>query len=243
MQEYQKLPMSLNLIDDCIFIADTHFNEKNTIFYTFLQELKEKRLLCKQLILMGDMFDFLTFETKYFIKKNQKVIDLLNDLSKDIEIIYFEGNHDYNLKKIFPLIKIYERQEQPVLAEYKNKSISLSHGDMYIDNFYNIYCSIIRNKTLLALLNILDINDVLSKKIYTSLLAKSICRKIPNFKEIIQKKIDCYNTSIVIEGHYHQGDFITYDKTFYVNIPSLLCSNEYVILNDTFKKITLRTKV
>jgi len=235
--------MSLNLIDDCIFIADTHFNEKNTVLYTFLLELKEKKLLCKQLILMGDMFDFLTFETKYFIRKNQKVIDLLNDLSKEIEIIYFEGNHDYNIKKIFPLIKVYERKEQPVLAKYQNKSISLSHGDMFVDAFYNVYCSIIRNKVLLGLLNFLDINDVLSKKIYTSLMAKSICRKIPNFKEVIQKKIDSYHTNIVIEGHYHQGDFITFENTFYVNIPSLLCSNEYVILNDTFKKITLRTKV
>jgi len=234
--------MSLNLYDDCIFIADSHYNEKNTVLLSFLKHIKDKKLETKQLVLMGDMFDFLTYQTKYFIKKNQEVISLLNDLSKTIEIVYFEGNHDYNIAKVFPLIKVYTRQEQPVLVKYDNTSLQLAHGDIFVDKFYDVYCSLIRNKIFLKLLTFLDVNDTLSKKIYTSLMAKKICRKIPNFKAVIEKKIASYSADIVVEGHYHQGDFMQYDERLYINIPSLLCSQEYVVLNKNFKKIPFKDK-
>ena len=55
---------------------------------------------------MGDIFDFISGESKYFIQQNSDAINLLNKLSKDIEIIYLEGNHDYNLKIIFPNMEV-----------------------------------------------------------------------------------------------------------------------------------------
>ena len=115
--------MCLNLQESAIFIADTHYNEKNQILESFLQDIKSAKIKTSQLILMGDIFDFLTYQTKYFIRKNKEVIDLINELALSIEIVYLEGNHDYNIQKIFPNIKVYTRAQQPISAKYKDKTI------------------------------------------------------------------------------------------------------------------------
>lgn len=235
-KEYQYLLMCLNLQESAIFIADTHYNEKNQILESFLQDIKSAKIKTSQLILMGDIFDFLTYQTKYFIRKNKIVIDLINELALSIEIVYLEGNHDYNIQKIFPNIKVYKRAQQPISAKYKDKTIQISHGDIYVGKFYDIYCSIIRNKVFLYFMNIIDINGKIGSKIYYSLMKKSICHKIKDFKSLIEKKINKYSSDIVIEGHYHQGDQIEYENRFYINIPSLLCSNEYVLIKEGFIK-------
>lgn len=234
--------MCLKLKNNSIFIADSHFNDKNLILLDFLKKIESGEIKTTQLILMGDMFDFLTSLSKYFITKNQIVIDLLNKLSNNLEIIYFEGNHDYNIKSLFPKIRVYSRDEQPIKASYNNKSILLSHGDIYVDKLYDVYCSFIRNKIFLKTIDFLDYKNKISKKIYASLLNKSICHKIPDFKALINKKIANYEADYIIEGHYHQGDFINFEKKVYINIPSLLCSNEYVVLNNDFQKIKLENK-
>ncbi|NQY20725.1 MAG: UDP-2,3-diacylglucosamine diphosphatase [Campylobacteraceae bacterium] len=228
--------MCLNLQESAIFIADTHYNEKNQILESFLIDIKSGKIKTSQLILMGDIFDFLTFQTKYFIKKNKGVIELINELALSIEITYLEGNHDYNIQKIFPNIRIYTRAQQPIDAKYKDKTIQIAHGDLYVGKVYDIYCSIIRNRILLSFINLIDRKDKLASKIYYSLMKKSICHKIKDFKSLIGIKINNYSSDIVIEGHYHQGDQIEYENRFYINIPSLLCSNEYVLIKEGFIK-------
>ncbi|WP_428023568.1 UDP-2,3-diacylglucosamine diphosphatase [Arcobacter sp.] len=223
--------MPQNIKENAIFIADSHFNEKRNQLLIFLKKLKIKEIETEQLILMGDMFDFISGESKYFIKRNNKVITLLNELSKSIEIIYLEGNHDYNLKDLFPHIKVYKREAQPIFMTYKNQSVALSHGDIYVnDIFYEIYCKFIRNKIFLLFMNAIDFNNFISKKIYYGLLGKNICHKIKNFKEIVSKRVKHYDAKMIIEGHFHQGKEYTLDKKRYKNIQSLNCSNEYVVL-------------
>jgi UDP-2,3-diacylglucosamine hydrolase len=96
---------------------------------------------------MGDMIDFISGESKYFIIQNKEIINILNELSNNIEIIYLEGNHDYNLSILFPNIKVLSRDEQPFKGKLENdKIINLSHGDNFLDWKYNFYCIIIRNK-------------------------------------------------------------------------------------------------
>ena len=101
--------MYLSIKNDAIFVADAHFNKKNREFLTFLKKVESNEIITKQLFLMGDIFDFISGESIYFIKQNSVAIELLDKLSKDIEIIYLEGNHDYNLKSIFPKIEVIKR--------------------------------------------------------------------------------------------------------------------------------------
>ena len=235
--------MYLSIQNEAIFVADSHYNEKNKEFLLFLKKIESKEILCSQLFLMGDMIDFISGESRYFIKQNYQVIELLNKLSKDIQIVYLEGNHDYNLKSIFPNINVIKRKNQPLLAKLENnQTISLSHGDNFINWKYDLYCKIIRNTFFLQFMNLIDINFFISKKIENTLVNKNICHKMNNFKQIVEKRIKNYNTDIVIEGHYHQGDIYNINNKKYVNIPSLCCQKEYVKIKDLeFEKVNLCT--
>lgn len=227
------MPMYHKLKENSIFVADSHFNENRDEFLTFLKKLNSKEIETNQLFLMGDMFDFISGESKYFIKRNQEAIDLINRLSNSIEIFYLEGNHDYNLKNLFPKTKVFSREEQPLFLEYKDKKVAISHGDIFVnDKFYDIYCKIIRNNIFLTFMNLIDFRNFISKKIYYTLLKKNICRKMSHFKEIVLKRVTYYKADIIIEGHFHQGDEFIIDKKFYKNIQSLTCSKEYVVFSE-----------
>jgi UDP-2,3-diacylglucosamine hydrolase len=224
--------MYLSIKNDAIFVADAHFNKKNREFLTFLKKVESNEIITKQLFLMGDIFDFISGESKYFIQQNSDAINLLNKLSKDIEIIYLEGNHDYNLKIIFPNMEVIKRENQPLLAKLNDKTIALSHGDNFINWKYDLYCKFIRNTVFLRFMNFIDINFFISKKIEEALVKKNICHTIKNFEHIVSKRVKNYDADIIIEGHYHQGNSYFLDEKMYINIPSLCCQKEYIKIID-----------
>ena len=224
--------MFLSIKNNSIFVADSHYSDNNEQFLTFLENIINKKVETSQLFFMGDMFDFISGESKYFVLKNKKLIDIINELSNTIEIVYLEGNHDYNMQKLFPKVKVYKREQQPVFAKYNDKSVALSHGDNFINWKYDLYCSIIRNTYLLKFLNFIDINYFISKKIEEALLKKNICHKMTNYENIVKRRMKSYTSDIVIEGHYHQGESFVINNKKYVNIPSLCCSFKYLRFNN-----------
>ncbi len=224
--------MYLSIKQDSIFVADSHYNQKNKQFLFFLKQIENKKIKTTQLFLMGDMIDFISGESRYFIKQNSAVIKLLNKLSNEIEIIYLEGNHDYNLKNLFPSIRVIKRENQPLYAKLNNKTVSISHGDNFINWKYDLYCKIIRNSIFLRFMNFIDINFFISKKIENALLKKNICHKIKDFNKLVEKRLENYSTDIVIEGHYHQGETFYIKEKKYINIPSLCCQEKYVIIKN-----------
>ena len=213
--------MFLSIKPDAIFVADSHFNNKNQELLTFLKKVESKQILTSQLFLMGDMIDFISGESRYFVKQNSVVINLLNTLSNEIEIIYLEGNHDYNLKNLFLNIQVIKRENQPLFAKFEEKTVAISHGDNFINWKYDLYCKFIRNTIFLRFMNFIDVNFFISKKIEDSLVKKNICHKMRNFEEIVSKRVKNYNSNIIIEGHYHQGNRYLIDEKLYINIPSL----------------------
>ena len=224
--------MYLSIKQGAIFVADSHFNQKNKELLIFLEKVESKEIVTTQLFLMGDMIDFISGESRYFIKQNSDVINLLNKLSNEIEIIYLEGNHDYNLTTIFPNIKVIKRENQPLLAKFEDKTVALSHGDNFINWKYDLYCKFIRNTIFLRFMNFIDVNFFISKKIEDSLVKKNICHNMRNFEEIVSKRVKNYDSNIIIEGHYHQGNRYLIDKKLYINIPSLCCQKQYVKIID-----------
>ena len=193
--------MYISIKQGSIFVADSHYNQKNRQFLLFLKKLENKEIKTTQLFLMGDMIDFISGESKYFIKRNSEILELLNKLSNEIEIIYLEGNHDYNLKTLFPNINVIKRENQPVLGKLNNKTVSISHGDNFINWKYDLYCKFIRNSIFLRFMNFIDINFFISKKIEDSLVKKNICPKLALFFLLIVKRHKKYNKDIVIEGN------------------------------------------
>jgi len=232
--------MLLNLKENAIFIADSHYNKQRIEFQNLLNDILNSKIKTSQLFLMGDMFDFLCDEVSYFKTINQNIINTINKLSLDIEIIYLEGNHDFNLKDIFPNCIVVKRENQPLIIEDNEKYIAISHGDIFTPTSYNIFTAIIRNRYFLKLLNLFDINNTISKYFESKLIKKDICHDFKDFDSFAQNRINLYkkydDTSLIIEGHYHQGK--EYSK--YINIPSLACDNFYSLVKIKEDKIILQ---
>jgi UDP-2,3-diacylglucosamine hydrolase len=187
---------------------------------------------------MGDIFDFLAPQISYFKKVNKDAIELIQELSLKYEVYYFEGNHDFNLKALFPSCKVVSLNEQPKMLKVDNKTIELAHGDIFVGKAYEIYSAVFRSKITLGILNLIDISNWLSKKSEKKLAKKHICHEIKNFKEIVENRMEYYKADIVIEGHFHEGKTYEFGERRYINIPSLACGKKYIIYKDSeFKTI------
>ncbi|HHD81948.1 MAG TPA: UDP-2,3-diacylglucosamine diphosphatase [Campylobacterales bacterium] len=224
--------------ENALFIADSHYPHHGESFLTLLQKIETKLLNPPQLFLMGDNFDLLFGHNDYIQTFSKEAINLLQKLSKELEIIYLEGNHDFCLKEIFPNIQVYAREEQPIHCRLNTQDIYLSHGDKYETGFgYDLYCKILRNKTTLTLLKPFQtfiINDRMKR-----LKGKKICGTFKNYK----KRFDAIRThypqnSLIIEGHFHQS--LVHEN--YVSLPSLACQKKVAMVQNgeiVFNKIEI----
>jgi len=221
----------ISIKNEALFIADAHYQKGvREELYNLLSSIKSKKIKTTQIIFMGDIFDLLVGSISYTIKQNQKIIDLINKISKDIEIIYFEGNHDFNLKKIFPNIKIIPYKDQPTTVKFFDKTIAISHGDSFNSIKYNIYTAIIRSKIALLLLNMIDnlFKNSISKKILKKQKNKNLCKKSKDIQNISKQKFKIYDITLkefdlILEGHYHEDMEFVYGKRVYKFLPSYAC--------------------
>jgi len=102
---------TIELQEGAFIISDAHYSHQRGELLDFIKEIQSKQLVITQLILMGDIFDALFGGIDFTYKVNQELIDLINKISLEIDVIYLEGNHDFNLSKIFPHCKVYSIQE------------------------------------------------------------------------------------------------------------------------------------
>jgi len=220
--------MPKEIKENALFIADAHYPHHGDEFLKILQDLESGKIKTPQLFLMGDIFDLLFGYNEYIKTFSQETITLLQKLSTTIDIHYLEGNHDFCLKDIFPNIKIYSRERQPIEFRLKNQNIYLSHGDLYETGFgYNLYCKILRNKITLTLLRPFE-KQIINHRI-KKLKNKNICGDFIEYKKRFDTIIKHYpKNSIIVEGHFHQG--VVYKN--YISLPSLACQGKVgVVIN------------
>ncbi len=218
----------IEIEENALLIADSHYPHHGNEFLILLQKLYKEEIQTPQLFLMGDNFDLLFGYNDYIQTFSSEVIELLQKLSKKIEIHYFEGNHDFCLKEVFPNMKVYSRDEQPVMFTLNEKKVAISHGDKYVTGFgYDLYCKVLRNKTILTLLKPFEkaiINDRMKK-----LSEKNICHTFHGFEKRVESILKYYkNVDLVIEGHFHQAKHL--DK--YISLPSLACQGKVAVMEN-----------
>lgn len=224
----------IQISSDAIFIADAHYNHNRQELFELLSHTR-----ASQIILMGDIFDFVCSYVDYFIEQNYELITLINHLSVSRQIIYLEGNHDFALEKVFKNVLIVPRSKQPLIANLGAQKLALAHGDIFTPFSYNLFTALIRNKYVLKFLNSIDFNYNISIGINNWLKQKSICYTMANFDHFAHQRIQLYkryNVDIIVEGHFHQG------KSFknYYNIPSYSCDNQKYGTIDNKEIITWR---
>ncbi|MBX1885650.1 metallophosphoesterase [Campylobacter peloridis] len=221
--------------ENAIFIADAHENENRRGFWEFLQALKNGKIQTPQLFLMGDIFDLLIYEIKATHQFAKPYIELLEELADDIEIIYLEGNHDFNLVRFFSKVKVYSIKEQPLLCQFQNLTqtkAKIAHGDIFLKPFLQFALKSLRNHYLLCFLNFLNIlcKGKITQKILLNQNKKQLIRKIPNFTSLAKERLRYYNTSFVIEGHYHQDVFLDFEDIKYLNLATFAYKESFFIV-------------
>lgn len=238
--------MSPNMIlqEGAILIADAHYSEEYPQFQTFLHALDSGEIKTPQLVLMGDMFELLFGVIKQTIEDNSPEIKLLNRLSKKIKIIYFEGNHDFGLKNIFPDILIFPLEQQPQEFSFKKEKILLSHGDTNTPLGYQIYTKLIRNLSILSVIGFFDIlcGHCIIQWLKSRGIKKDPCYKIDQFREIIMRRLSALENEapdIVIEGHFHQNSKFDLYGFEYINLSSFACNSKYFIVQSNKEQFSL----
>ena len=205
-----------------IFIGDAHAGASRPQFLKFLRALRSAQSLPPQIFMMGDMFDFLA-NTIYVQRFYEEEIALINELSRKCEIFYFEGNHDFNLREIFPPAKVYPNGAQPAkfICE-SGEAVQIAHGDLFLPRLTQFALLSLRNRTFLKYMDLLDraLKFKISKMILKSQEGKNLYKKMPNFKDIIAPKIDFYAANLIIEGHYHRDEILYFGEKKYINLCS-----------------------
>lgn len=115
-------------------ISDIHIYEDNDeralLLIQFLnsKEVKEST----HIVLLGDIFDLMVGNKEKYLQKYREIFSQIKKASKDKNLIYISGNHDFSLSKIlsnyFQDIN-FKYSSVPIILDDKNTSIYLSHGD------------------------------------------------------------------------------------------------------------------
>lgn len=224
---------NLEIKEGAIVVADAHYSHKRPHLLEFLKDIYLKKIFSSQLILMGDIFDALFGEIPQTHIINQEAISLINEISLDTEVIYLEGNHDFNLTTIFPKAKVFPISSQPVECQMDGKKVLLSHGDIESDLGYKIYTTVIRSSCVLYLLRAIDSlsNHYILKKLDLYLGKKNDCKEFVGLEKFMAKRLEGkYSCDYFVEGHFHQNKTVRLKDFFYINLGAFACNQRYFIV-------------
>lgn len=228
--------MSHKILEGAFLVADAHYSHARPELLDFFKAIDSGELQPTQLILMGDIFDALFGGVKESYAPNDEAISLLNSISQKIELLYLEGNHDFNLAKIFSHAKIFPIQAQPVACEFEGRSVALAHGDLDGPLLYRLYAKTIRSPLTLFFLAI--INRLLKNKILDDLDSylskKDDCKEFIGFEEFtLKRELKKYGCDYFIDGHFHQNRGFLSDGVSYFNLGAFACNQRYFIVKSS----------
>ena len=222
----------IELKEGAFVVSDAHYSHKRPQFLDFLKDIESKKLNPTQLIFMGDIFDALIGGVEKTSENNQEAVSIINRLSQKIEVIYLEGNHDFNLKPIFENIKLFPISKQPLMCRFNDKKVILAHGDYDGPLLYKLYTSFIRNRFILKFLNLFD--TYILNKLDEYLDKKDDCKELEWFDGFIKDRInEKYDCDYFIEGHFHQNKIIKFNNLTYVNLGVFACNQRYFIVKSS----------
>ena len=233
---------NIEIKEGAFIISDAHYSHFRPHFLDFIKDIYLKKLKPTQLIFMGDIFDILFYQIPYSQEINKEAIRLINEISKEIEIIYLEGNHDFNLAKIFPKVKVFTISQQPVACRFNSLKVLLAHGDFGSVLQYRIYTAIIRNPLTLYFLRMVDtvFNHIIIKKLDNYLNQKDDCKGFTGFKNFVFKRVGFFSCDYFIEGHFHQNKSFAFERLNYINLGAFACKEKYFVVNSLDSKKLLK---
>lgn len=257
--------------NDAIFIADAHFmpstpslseqskEASQALLDYFKYLLSAPQTIPSQIFLMGDIAHLLLGGVDSSYKANQNLLSLIESLSKQSQIWWFEGNHDFTLsafkKPFLEHIHIITRTQQPKAFCFKyghiKKRILLAHGDIFLHTKYELYIRLMHTRFIRALMYLLD--NVTFGNLYTYIIAKVNQKnirvgkiemsafaplRVNAYTKYMQKSLKGADSSVlafdaIIEGHFHIGQ--TYNNgILYVSLPSFYVNRSIFAIKSLF---------
>ena len=236
----------IEILEGAFLVSDAHYSSIRPELLDFIKDIDSKKLQPTQLIFFGDIFDTLFGGVSSTLAVNKDIVSLLNKISKEIELIYLEGNHDFNLKAIFPAAKVFSISQQPVLCRCNDKDVLIAHGDFGGDMGYKIYTSIVRDRFVLGFLNNLNniLRNLILKRLDKYLAKKDDCKELLNFKEYISLRLKSkFKCDYFIECHFHQNKSFNLDDYHYINLAAFACNQRYFIVKSFKEKELLKENI
>ena len=238
----------ITLKEGALFITDAHYNKPKgeTALQELLQKVASEEIETPQLFLLGDIFDALFGGVPYTAIHNAEIIELIKKIASTKEVIYLEGNHDFQLHKFFQKdITIFPIWKQPVSIQTDTKRICLAHGDFDAPFGYRLYTILIRNPLILFFLNIYDslTNHSILNFVERHMSVKEQCKAFAWFDEFVKKRFgkEC-GCDIFVDGHFHQNRRFSLQKCKYVNLGAFACNQRYFVVKFAQDEIIFEEK-
>ncbi|MBN1255868.1 MAG: metallophosphoesterase [Deltaproteobacteria bacterium] len=226
---------------DWLFVGDAHFSsgdgERRKHFFNFIQENKST---LKTLVIMGDFFDFwFGFRNLAPLKKEYgDVLTFFRKLkSNNVEMIYFEGNHEFRLGSFLSNklgIKVYENCAE---MNIDGKKSYLAHGDRsYPTVSHRILTWLLRNRLSYLLISLLGPRIVIGVATWWSANSRNWGQKrstdiLSRMRKFAQLKVN-EGFDTVILAHTHLPEAIALKKGkregYYFNVGNWMRDYSYL---------------
>lgn len=221
------------------FISDVHLGLfpreqdklREDILLSFLNIIRQD---CKQLYIVGDLFDF-WFEYKTVIPKYfYKTLSKLKELREQgIEIIYLMGNHDFGHQDFFENELDINIVKHDLNIEIEGYKFFISHGDGKVHNDYGylILRKILRNKFSIKLFQSIHPDFGIKLASRSSKTSRGYTDKkdyggkegMEDFAKLkLEEGID-----YVIMGHRHRAGIKEINSGYYVNLGDWISNPTY----------------
>lgn len=115
-----------------LFVSDIHIRTADDQNCLLFEKFLDKCLGIRPdiLFLVGDIFDLWIADKKYFVETYARAIERIRQLRQaGVEIYYFEGNHDLDLKVFWQERLGAKIFEGPAYFDLLGKTVRVEHGD------------------------------------------------------------------------------------------------------------------
>ena len=196
------------LNEDTIIIADFHIDLYDIRFKYIKKFFEEIVSNFKNIIILGDFFEFFYSFPEVIPNGYLDLIFLLKKFSKNRKIYFIEGNHDFNLRNFFNITTFPER----FFFEFNNEKYLAIHGDTVDinDRKYQYLRKFLRSVVAKFLMDNLPPYIVIKIAKHLSSSSEKYLRKKMDsnyFKNFFKKsKILNEDFKYLLSGHFHIND-------------------------------------
>ena len=132
-----------------VILSDLHlWGPEDPLYRALLRFMDTKLEAGDKFFIVGDLFDLFIGNKSVFTQRYYELISRLRDLgTRDVEVFYIEGNHDFHLENIFDDCAHVHLYADTLHYEWQGKRFHFCHGDKinWKDIGYQVFRLLTRN--------------------------------------------------------------------------------------------------